>query len=170
VVIDFVEAGFYIPFDDPRHTRPLGPELMQGRVSPSTGPEAMATVPKGGTLRAVVDRFEDHVDDLLDDLVPRGWDAERPHLAVGLGDVFPPRRLEWETLVSQGRHDVLDDIHGEPIESHPIGAGSQVSGSGLDFFLRDAGEIRLVEEAIQIRVDPVGGRVALPQGFKPEQG
>src|SRR5262249_57028201 len=48
---------------------------MQGRVSSSTGPETMATVPKGGTLRAVVDRFEDHVDDLLDELVPRGWDA-----------------------------------------------------------------------------------------------
>src|SRR5262245_38008552 len=104
---------------------------MQGRVSPSTGPETMATVPKGGTLRAVVDRFEDHVDDLLDDLVPRGWDAERPHLAVCLGDIFPSRRLELETLVSQGRHDVLDDIHGESIESHPIGAGSHVSGSGF---------------------------------------
>ena len=143
---------------------------MQGRVSPSTGPEAMATVPEGRPFRAVVDRFEDHVDDLLDDLVPRGRDAERPHLAIRLGDVFPPRRLELEASVSQGRHDVVDQTHGGPIEGHLVGAGSHVPGSGFDLLIRDDVKIRLVEESIQIRVDPVGVRVALPQCFKPEQG
>src|SRR5262245_29678118 len=165
-----VEAGFDVPLDDPRHTRPLGPELTQGCVSPPTGPEAMTTVPEGRPFRAVVDRFEGHVNDLLNDLVPRGRDAERSHLAVRLGDVFPPRGLELETLVSQGRHDVVDNTHGESVERRPVGTGGHVTGRGFDLLVRDDVEVRLVEEPIQIRVDPVRVRVALPQRFKPEQG
>ena len=45
-----------------------------------------------------------------------------------------------------------------------------VSGRGFDLLVRDDVEVRLVEEPIQIRVDPVRVRVALPQCFKPEQG
>src|SRR5215831_9932777 len=43
-------------------------------------------------------------------------------------------------------------------------------GRGFDLLVRDDVEVRLVEEPIQIRVDPVRVRVALPQCFKPEQG
>src|SRR5262245_38729235 len=61
--------------------------------------------------------------------------AERSHLAVRLGDVFPPRGLELETLISQGRHGVVDDTYGESVERHPVGAGSHVAGRGFDLLV-----------------------------------
>ena len=47
---------------------------------------------------------------------------------------------------------------------------SDTIGRGFDLLVRDDIEVRLVEEPIQIRVDPVRVRMALPQCFKPEQG
>src|SRR5262249_34713610 len=70
----------------------------------------------------VVDRFEDQTQRLLDDLVTRGRDAERPPLAVGLRDVGPPGRLELEALVAQARDQVGDGLVREPVERRPVTA------------------------------------------------
>src|SRR5262249_21423273 len=170
VVVDLVEAGLDVALDDPGDTGPLGSELTQGRVSPPAGPEAMTTVPEGGSFRAVVDRFEDHVDDLLRDLVPGGRDAERPHLAVRFRDVLPPRGFELEALVSEGTREVLDGPQREAVERHPVRPGGHVPGGGLDLLVRDDEEVVLVEKAVQVRIDPGRVRVALLQCFKPDQG
>ena len=83
-------------------------------------------------MRVVVDRFEDQTQYLLDDLVQRGRNAERPLLAIGLGDVNPSSWLELEALVSKARGQIGDDLEREAIERLAVTSRSHVAGLGLD--------------------------------------
>ncbi len=59
-------------------------------------------VSRGSTaVRTVIDCFEDQVNDLLHNLVPRGSDTERSQFPIRLWDIFPSRGFELEALISR---------------------------------------------------------------------
>src|SRR5262249_29447847 len=110
-----------------------------------TGPEPMTTGKKECAMRAVVDRFEDRTHYPLDDLVPWRRDAERPHLAVGLGNVRPLGRLELETLVPKARDETGDGLVREAVERLSVHAWGHVSRIGPDLLVHDFVQVGLVE-------------------------
>ena len=95
-MFNFIEAGLYIPFDEPVRCRPLASDLLQCCMATAVWPESVTGILEVRSIRAIVDRFEDHVHDLLYDLIPCGRDAEFPHLAVGFRDIDRPHWLELE--------------------------------------------------------------------------
>src|SRR6516225_3913155 len=92
-----------------------------------TGPEPMTAVEKERSKGAIVDRFQDRAHDPLDELVPRGRDTERPHLAVGLGNVRSLGWFELETLVSKTLDEMGDGLVREAVERLSIRACGHVS-------------------------------------------
>src|SRR5215471_16790000 len=90
------EAGLYIPFDEPVRCRPLSSDLLQCCMATAVWPESVTGILEVRSIRAIVDRFEDHVHALLYDLIPCGRDAEFPHLAIRFRDIDRPHWLELE--------------------------------------------------------------------------
>src|SRR5215831_1782533 len=73
-----IQAGLYIAFDEPVRCRPLSSDLLQCCMATAVWPESVTGILEVRSIRAIVDRFEDHVHDLLYDLIPCGRDAEFP--------------------------------------------------------------------------------------------
>src|SRR5947209_3201378 len=69
-VIQLVEAGAYIPFDEPVHPSPFLSEFSQSRVTTALWSKPMTAVAEVGFARAIVNGFEDETDHLLHDFVP----------------------------------------------------------------------------------------------------
>ena len=104
LVVDVVEAPFDVALDEPADTGPVGRHVAQGGVATPAGPKAMGTV---GKLRLVVG-FQNHPDDLLQQLVRPCRYAQSAGLAVRLGNVDPSHRRPPEPLVAQGFDDAVD--------------------------------------------------------------
>jgi hypothetical protein len=68
-----IEARLDIAFDNPVGRFPFPPIFLQGRVATAIGSEPMTGVVKVWCVRAIIDRFEDHANDLLHDFVSYTW-------------------------------------------------------------------------------------------------
>jgi hypothetical protein len=128
-------------------------------IQVTLGPEAVTAIQEVGPVRAVVDRFEDHAQHLLDDLVRRGRDTERSQFAVGLGDIGPSGRLELEALMPEALAQVVDGLEGEAVQGLPVASRSHVSGFGLDPLVGHLVQLGAVEEAVEVEVHPTSVRV-----------
>ena len=104
IVVDVVEAPFDVSLDEPAGSRPGSCHLAQGGVTTPVGPKAVGMV---GKLRLVVG-FQNHPDDLLQQLVRPCWYAQGAGLAVRLGNVDPSHRRPSESLITQGVDDAVD--------------------------------------------------------------
>ena len=104
IVVDVVKAPFDVALDEPADTCPVGGHVAQGSVAPPVGPKAVGAV---GKLRLVVG-FQNHPDDLLQQLVRPCRYAQGAGLAVRLGNVDPSHRRPPEPLVAQGFDDAVD--------------------------------------------------------------
>src|SRR5262245_46187451 len=130
-------------------------------MTASAGPESMTAVEEEGAVGAVVDRLEERTHYPLEDLISCGGDAERPHLAVGLGDIDPLSRLELEALVAQALDQPGDAPVREAVERLPVRARSHVPRVGPDRFVHDFVQVGLVEKPVQILVRPASIRIPL---------
>jgi hypothetical protein len=91
-VVDRIKELADVDLHDPvsfrRHR--LVPEALQRLMRRPSGAEAVRTV-----LEVLfVDGFEHHDDRTLEDLILKGWDAQRPGFGrrAGLGDIGPTHR------------------------------------------------------------------------------
>src|SRR6266511_4516170 len=92
LVVDAVEAAGEVALDEPRRSTPCIRNLAQRCVATPIRSEAVGAV---GELRLVVG-LQDHPDDLLQQFVRPGRNAERSYLPVRLGNVCPS---DWRPTI-----------------------------------------------------------------------
>jgi hypothetical protein len=68
-MVNLIKASLDVSFHDPRYCGPFLSEFPQGSMTASTGPESVTTVQEEGSVWAIVDRFEDHPNRPLNDLI-----------------------------------------------------------------------------------------------------
>ena len=99
LMVDVVKASFDVSLNKPAGTVPGGGHLAQGGVTTPVGPKAEGVV---GKLRLVVG-FQNHPDDLLQQLVRPCWYAQGAGRAVRLGNVDPSHRRPIGTVRNEAR-------------------------------------------------------------------
>jgi hypothetical protein len=104
--IQAVEEGHNICLEDPPHLAPLRVPLQRtnGVVGAAPGPEAVRAFQQG----LLVDGFEHLAYGVLDHLVLECREADRPRLALSLGDVDPSDGLMAVLLCLQPCVQILE--------------------------------------------------------------
>src|SRR6478672_1960046 len=85
-----------------------------------------------GSLRTIVDRFEDHMYDLLHYFVPHTGDTEFAHLPVWLGYELLSYRYEAELFGFHLLNDLSDGFQGESIKSFFVCSRGHIPRFRLD--------------------------------------
>jgi hypothetical protein len=89
-------------------------------MATAVGPKPVTGVVKVRCVRAIIDRFEDHANDLLHDFVSYARDTEFAHLPIRLWDKPLPDRFEAELLSTHFLGDRVNVFARKSVERFPI--------------------------------------------------
>src|SRR6266568_731588 len=127
-MVELVEARLDIAFDNPVGRSPCPSIFLQGRVATAIGSEPMTGVVKVRCVGAIIDRFEDHANDLSHDFVSYTWNAEFAHFPIRLWDKSLPDGFEAELLGTHLLDDRVNDFTRKSVERFPVASWRHVSG------------------------------------------
>src|SRR5712692_3166393 len=110
--------------------------------------ETVTAFPEVGSRGAIIDGFEDHMHDLLDDFVPHARNAKFAHLAVWLRYELLPHRSEAELLAFHLLNDLADRSEGEAIKCFCVCSGRHVTGFRFEALVSNDVQIFSVHQSI----------------------
>ena len=128
--------------------------------------KSVARLSKVRAIRAIVDRFEDHTNHLLDYFVSYTRYTELSHLSIRLRYELSPNGFEAKLLGLQVLDNLLDVSSRESIQRFSIASGCHVSGFRLDSLIGEDVEIFLVHQPVEVSVDPLSIAIPFSQVFQ----
>jgi len=105
-------------------------------------------------MRAVVDRFKNHMHDFLNDFISYTWDAQFAHLAICFWDKGRPYGFEVKLLGPHFPDDLPDGFQREAIKGFFIRSSSHVSRFRFDPFVGENVQILFVHQPVHLVVYP----------------
>lgn len=135
-------------------------------MATAIGSEPVTGVVKVRCVRAIVDRFEDHADDLLHDFVSYAGNAEFAHFPIRLWDESLPDRFEAELLGSHLLDDRVNGFTRKSVERFPVASWCHVSGFRFQPLVGENVQVFLVQEPVEVVVHPVSIAVQFAQIFQ----
>ena len=103
-VVDVVEASLDVALDEPDRTLPLGSDVAESRMATPARPKAVGQVAEP----LFVVGLQKRPQNLLDQFIRPGRDAQRACLAVRFRDFRPPNGRPFIALVPQASDDAVD--------------------------------------------------------------
>ena len=145
VLVYVVEAALDVSFNEPFDSCVGSLNLAQCCVSASSGAEAVGLMVEG----RLIDAFQNHVDDLLYELVIRGGNPQRTFLPVFLGYVLSPYRSGLIGTVAQLFDDAVDSFHSHAVHGCSVDSGSHASVVDVDVLVSEQVELGIEQVSVQ---------------------